>query len=78
MTSGEAIIFCINDEQQPAMREMDFVLGRSSTDYGQQQYQKINKENSPHKQLKRQGVLAAAQNKLLLLYWQDSSDNLCS
>lgn len=37
MTSGEAIIFCINDEQQPAMREMDFVLGRSTADYGQQQ-----------------------------------------
>lgn len=37
MTSGEAIIFCINDEQQPAMREMDFVLGHSSADYGQQQ-----------------------------------------
>lgn len=36
MTSGEAIIFCINDEQQPAMREMDFVLRHCSTDYGQQ------------------------------------------
>lgn len=39
MTSGEAIIFCINDEQQPAMREMDFVLRHSSADYGQQQCQ---------------------------------------
>lgn len=39
MTSGEAIIFCINDEQQPAMREMDLVLRHSSTDYGQQQCQ---------------------------------------
>lgn len=44
MTSGEAIIFCINDEQQPAMREMDFVLRHSSTDCGQQQCRQINKE----------------------------------
>ena len=37
MTSGEAIILCINDEQQPVMREMDFVLRHRSADYGQQQ-----------------------------------------
>lgn len=39
---------------------------------------KEEKENSSHKQFKRLGVLAAAQNKLLWLYWQDGSDNLCS
>lgn len=66
MTSGEAIIFCINDEQQPAMREMDFVLRHSSADYGQQQCRQIKKErkerkkNSSHKQFRRLGVLAAA------------------
>lgn len=38
MTSGEAIIFCINDEKQPVMRKMDFVLRRSTADYGQQQW----------------------------------------
>lgn len=81
MTSSEAIIFCINDEQQPAMREMDFVLGHSTADYGQQQCwqkEKKEKENSSHKQFKRLGVSAAAQNKLLKPYWQDGSDNLCS
>lgn len=36
------------------------------------------KKNSSQKQFKRLGVLAAVQNKLLLLYWQDGSDNLCS
>lgn len=34
VTSGEAIIFCINDVQQPAMREMDSVRGRSAADDG--------------------------------------------
>lgn len=81
MTSGEAIIFCINDEQQPAMREMDFVLRHCSADYGQQQCQQkknTERKNSSQKQFKSLGVLAAAQSKLLLLYWQDGSDNLCS
>lgn len=68
MTSGEAIIFCINDEQQPAMREMDFVLGLCTADYGQQrcwQKEKKEKENSSHKRFKWLGVFAAAQNKML-------------
>lgn len=83
VTSGEAIIFCINDEQQPAMREMDFVLGHSTADYGQQQCwqkkkEKIEKENSSHKQFNRLGVFAVAENMRLLLYWQDGSDNLCT
>lgn len=50
MTSGEAIIFCINDEQQqPEMREMDFVpRRRSALIVGN-----VRKENSSHKQLKQ-------------------------
>lgn len=36
VTSGEAIISCINDVQQPAMREMDSVRGRSAADDGRQ------------------------------------------
>lgn len=73
MTSGEAIIFCINDEQQPVMREMDFVLRHSSADYGQQQCQqkrerkKINKRKKK-KTLPTSSSKAATQNKLLLLY----------
>lgn len=75
MTSGEAIIFSINDEQQPAMREMDFVLGHSTTDYGQQQCwqekkkrKKEKKKTLPTSSSKDWESFAAAQKKLLRLY----------
>ena len=66
MTSGEAIIFCINDEQQPAMREMDFVLGHSSADYGQQQCrhgEKEKKKKERKKERKKKKTLPTSSSK---------------
>lgn len=63
MTSGEAIIFCINDEQQPAMREMDFVLGHSSADYGQQQCRHGEKEKKKRKEERKRKLFPQAVQK---------------
>ena len=89
MTSGGAIIFCINDEQQqPAMREMDFVLRRRAADYGQQhrrqgereraREREREREKSSHKQLKRRGDRGPERRKSrFVVYWRGGSDNLC-
>lgn len=66
VTSGEAIIFCINDVQQPAMREMDSVRGRSAADDGRQRGEKERKKVCP----------GAAPHPAVLPWWTQGSDNL--